>query len=393
MRAKPLDGVRVLDLTRLLPGPVCTLHLADMGADVLKVEDPGAGDYARWMPPVDKVHSPFFLAINRNKRSMKLNLKSDRGRELFLSLAAKADVVVEGNRPGVVERLGIGYGAVSSVNQAIVYCAISGYGQDGPYRDRAGHDINYLSYAGIAEQMGPAEGGPALINFQIADLAGGSLSAAMGILAALVEARATGQGRYVDISMTDCSFAHGVAALSSQLARGKTQPRGRDRLTGGLPCYGFYQTKDGRHMSVGALEPKFWKTLCVELGRPDLAERGLVLGDDCDVVRAEIAAIFKSESQAHWTEHLADKDCCVAPVLTMGEAMANEQLVARDMVVEVDNPEDGRLAQFALPVKFSDFEFEVARPAPGHGAHTDEVLAELGLSADEIAALRKNAVV
>ncbi len=393
MRAKPLEGVRVLDLTRLLPGPMCTLHLADLGADVLKIEDPGAGDYARWHAPLAKKHSPFFLALNRNKRSMTLNLKNPEGRDLFLALAAKADVVVEGNRPGVVDRLGVGYQAAAAANPAIVYCALSGYGQDGPYRDRAAHDINYCSIAGVAEQMGPAGGPPALTNFQIADLAGGSLSAVMGILAALVDARASGKGRYVDVSMTDCTFAHGIAALSTYLAEGETAPRGRDRLTGGYPCYGFYGTSDGRHMSVGALEPKFWQVLCAELGRPDLAEKGWVTGAEADEVRAEVEAIFKSETQAHWTEKLAGKDCCVAPVLTLGESMQDPQIAARKMVVEVDNPEDGRLAQFAFPIKLSEFEFTVERPAPGQGEHTGEVLAELGLSDDEIAALKQSGAV
>jgi len=393
MRPKPLAGVRVLDLTRLLPGPMCTLHLADMGADVLKIEDLGGGDYARWNEPKKTAHSPFYLAINRNKRSLKIDLKKDGGRDIFLRLASKADVIVEGFRPGVVDRLGIGYGDIEPLNPGIVYCALSGYGQDGPYRDRAGHDINYCSYAGIADQMGPRDGPPALTNFQIADLAGGALSAAMGILAALVEQRATGRGRYVDISMTDCTFSHGVAALGTYEGLGRSLPRGQDMLTGGLPCYGFYETKDGRYMSLGALEPKFWKTFCEAVGRPDLVARHIVMGKQADEVRDQVAAVFRSETQAHWTKLLADKDCCVAPVLTLEEAMANEQLRARAMVVGVDHPADGTLPQFAFPVKFNDFDFTVERPAPEHGEHTDEVLGELGLNEQEIGTLRRTGVI
>lgn len=393
MQRKPLTGLRVLDLTRLLPGPMCTLHLADMGAEVIKIEDPRVGDYVRWTPPLVRTHSPLFLAINRNKKSVKLDLTTARGKELFLQLAGSAHVVLEGFRPGVVQELGIDYEAVRAVNPAIVYGSLTGYGQTGPYRDRAGHDINYCGYVGVADQIGEAGAAPALPNFQIADLAGGALSAAMGLLAAVTEQQMTGQGRYLDVAMTDCTLAHEVVALSTLVAYGTTRPRGQDLLTGGLPCYGYYETRDGRYMAVGALESKFWARLCSELGRSDLADKGLATGAEGEAVRSEIAAVFKQETQAHWTAKLAAADCCVAPVLDLAESMEDDQVQARDLVVEVDHPDDGTLVQFAFPIKFSDFTFEVERPAPRHGEHTEEVLGEAGVGKAELAELRRTGVI
>ena len=224
MRAKPLSGVRVLDLTRLLPGAMATLHLADMGADVIKIEDTDAGDYSRTMGRVRDGMSDSFRLLNRNKRAMRLDLKQARGREAFLRLAERADVVVEGFRPGVVAKHGVGYEAVSAVNPRVVYCSISGYGQDGPYAQRAGHDINYVGYAGVGDQIGTAES-PVVPNFQIADLLGGALVPAMGILAALVDARSSGKGRYVDVAMTDAALAHAIFPLLGFLEHGKAPVR------------------------------------------------------------------------------------------------------------------------------------------------------------------------
>lgn len=248
-RPKPLAGVRVLDLTRLLPGPVATMHLADMGADVIKIEDTGAGDYARTLG------SPhFYSMVNRNKRGLRLDLKQAQGRELLLGLARDADILVEGFRPGVMDKLGVSYAALAAVNPRLVYCSITGYGQDGPYRNHAGHDINYIGYAGVGDQIGLEGGPPVVPNFQIADLLGGALTPVMGMLAALVDARAGGRGRHVDVAMTDAVFAHALLPLLDTLDHGATPPRGTTMLSGGLPCYNVYRTRDGRYMAVGSLE-------------------------------------------------------------------------------------------------------------------------------------------
>jgi len=393
VRAKPLDGLKVLDLTRLLPGPICTLHLGDMGADVLKIEDTGAGDYARVLPPLAKSMAPFFLAINRNKRSMKLDLRNEQGVEIFMKLAADADVVVEQFRPGVVDRLGIDYDAVKAVNPAIVYCAITGYGQGGPYRDRAGHDINYCAYAGVSDQMGARDGAPMVPNFQIADLLGGGQAAVMGILAAVIDARASGEGRYVDVAMTDVTLAHAVASLGNYAALDEVTPRGGGLLSGGIPNYNMYETGDGRWMALGALEPKFWQAFCEGAERPDLFGRGMMPGAEADQVIEETATLFKTRSQADWSEFADRVDCCLAPVLTVAEAQNDPQLKARKMFVTEAHPTEGDVLQYAFPLKMSDFEFGIEQHAPAQGEHSEEVLCKLGYSADEIAALKSGNVI
>jgi crotonobetainyl-CoA:carnitine CoA-transferase CaiB-like acyl-CoA transferase len=386
----PLDGVRVLDLSRLLPGPVCTLHLADLGADVVKVEDTGAGDYARslGLAPTDgraasDAPSAFFRMVNRNKRSLALDLKASAGREAFLRLAQRADVIVESFRPGVVDKLGVGYAAVAARNPRIVYCSITGYGQTGPYRDRAGHDINYLGYAGVLDQTGTSGGPPALSNLQVADLLGGSMNASTAILAALFGASRTGQGSHVDVAMTEGSLAHNIFALHAIESLGRVQARGADLLTGGVPCYGVYATQDGRYLAVGALEGKFWRVLCEALDRPDLIAGQLSTGQAGALVRQQLAAVFAQQTQAQWIERLADIECCVSPVLSLDESLADAQVRARDMIV---SGADG-IRQYAPPFRLSGHTFAVARPAPAQGEHSAEILREAGFSAEEIGLL------
>lgn len=389
-RPKPLAGIRVLDLSRLLPGPVATLHLADLGADIVKIEDTAAGDYARSMGAGGEGQGPsfFFRLINRNKRSLRLDLKQPAGVEVFLRLAREADIVVEGFRPGVVDKLGIGYAAVARINPRIVYCSISGYGQTGPYRERAGHDINYIGYAGVLDQIGEAGGAPVVPNFQIGDLLGGALAPLIGILAALVDARACGRGRYVDAAMTDAVLAHAVLPLAGLLGRGMAPARGADLLSGGVPCYGVYATSDGRHMAVGALEEKFWHLLCEAVERPDLKPHGLAEGEKGAQVREELARVFARRSQAEWIAAFERVDCCVTPVLTIAESLENEQLRARGMIVEADG-----LTQFAPPFKLSDLEFAIERPAPAPGEDSAQILREAGYAETEIDMLKAQGII
>ena len=388
MQNKPLSGVRILDLTRLLPGPLATQHLADYGAEVIKIEDTGAGDYARTMGAMAGDSSYFYQVVNRNKLSVQMNLKHEEGRALFCRLVEGADAVFEGFRPGVMDKLGLGYETLAAINPRLVMCSISGYGQTGPYAQRAGHDINYIGYAGVLDQTGTAGGAPAISNLQIGDLLGGTMSAAMGALLALYEARATGRGRHVDVAMTDAVLAHAIFPLVEVLAHGAVQARGEDLLTGGVPCYGVYATADGRHMAVGALEEKFWNLLCDTLQRADLKPAHLDTGAAGAAARQALAAIFSSRSLAEWTAVFDAVDCCVTPVLKLEESLTNAQVQARGMVVDV-----GGVRQFGPPVRLSGHVADAARPAPRPGADADQVLSGLGLSREEIARLRETGVI
>jgi crotonobetainyl-CoA:carnitine CoA-transferase CaiB-like acyl-CoA transferase len=360
---------------------VATLHLADMGADVVKVENREEGDYAR------SLSSLLFRLVNRNKRAIRLDLKRREGREVFLRLAEDADILVESFRPGVMAKLGLDYGPVAAANPRIVYCSITGYGQDGPYARRAGHDINYVGYAGVGDQIGTSEA-PVVPNFQIADLLGGALVPAMGILAALVEARSSGRGRHVDVAMTDAVFAHAILPLVGYLENGKAPERGTGMLGGGLPCYHLYRTRDGRYMAVGALERKFWETLCDILGCPQLKRKHIVHGDEASAAKESIAAIFAARTQSEWTQVFANADCCVSPVLAIEESLADAQLSARGMVVRSEG-----MTQFAPPLRFSEFEFQILRAAPEPGEHTEEILGAAGYDRTQIDALRNSGVI
>jgi crotonobetainyl-CoA:carnitine CoA-transferase CaiB-like acyl-CoA transferase len=386
--ALPLSGLRVLDLTRLLPGGFCTLLFADLGAEVLKVEDTGVGDYIRWSPPYydgaeDSAKSALYLALNRGKRSIRLNLKDERGREVLLRLVRDYDVLVEGNRPGVMDRLGVGYERLAHENPPLVYCAITGYGQDGPYRDRSGHDMNYLGLIGLLGLTGEKGGPPVQAAGQIADI-GGGLMAAFAILAALRERDRSGAGQFVDVSMTDGALSWLGLVAGRYFAEGVAPQRGDLELAGRLICYRPYACKDG-WVTLGALEPKFWQAWCRGVGREDLIDKQFEApGSDA---HAQVEQIFLERTRDEWHEFAAQHDCCLEPVLGLDDALESELVRARRMVVELDQPGTDGVKQLGMPVRFSRTPGGPQGPGPVLGADTEDVLRAAGYSDDEVAAL------
>jgi alpha-methylacyl-CoA racemase len=401
----PLEGVRVLDLSRLLPGGFCSLLLADFGADVVKVEDTGMGDYIRWSPPQyegahESARSALFLSLNRNKRSIRLDLKHERGREALLALVREYDVVLESFRPGVLDRLGVGYERMREENPGIVYCAISGYGQDGPKREASGHDMNYLGLIGLLGLTGERGGEPVQAAGQIADLGGGALMAAFGIMAALRErdgapARAggtgpakpgSGEGQLVDVSMADGALSWLAMVAAGYLADGTVPHRGDLALAGSLICYRPYECADG-WVTLGALEPKFWQAFCRGVGREDLVASQFERPGSQP--HTEVVEIFKGRARAEWEAFALAHDCCLEPVLELDEALSSELVREREMVVEIEQPGvEGPVRQLGIPVKLGRTPGEHARlPGPALGEHTEAVLLAAGHTEAEVAEL------
>jgi alpha-methylacyl-CoA racemase len=390
-----LEGVRVLDLSRLLPGGFCSLLLADFGAEVLKVEDTGMGDYVRWSPPYhegaeDSAKSALFLSLNRGKRSVRLNLKEEAGREVLLRLVREYDVLLESFRPGVMDRLGVGPERLRGENPRLVYCAISGYGQDGPNTASSGHDMNYLGLNGVLGLTGQPGGPPVQSAGQIADLGGGALPAAFGILAALRERERSGEGQLVDVSMFDGSLSWLAMVAARYLCDGEAPERGSLELAGGLICYRPYECSDG-WVTLGALEPKFWREWCEGVGREDLVDKQFERpGSDA---HAEVERIFRERTRREWQDFAAQHDCCLEPVLELDEALDSELVRARDMVVRIDQPGTDGVQLLGVPVKLSRTPGAPAGPGPALGEHTDEVLTALGYSAANVASLRESGAV
>jgi crotonobetainyl-CoA:carnitine CoA-transferase CaiB-like acyl-CoA transferase len=378
-----LQGVRVLDMSRLLPGPFLTMVLADLGADVVKIEDPQAGDYMRRAPPQKGGMSGRYLAVNRGKRSVVLDLKSAAGREAMLRMASHADVVVESFRPGVLDKLGVGYAALNARNPGIILCAVSGFGQTGPYTHRAGHDLGYLAIAGVLAMGGQAGGAPMMPGVQIADLAGGALWGATAILGALVRRHRTGTGAHLDISMTEGA----LALLSAELGNvdcGAHPTRGMANLNGGLACYNIYRTRDDRYLAVGALEPKFWLALNQAVGRQTTVAELIPEAPVQARARGELASIFATRTAAEWNAVLASHDCCVEVVTEMDELADHPLHQAREVFFTFDaGPGIGMVRQARTPLGAPSS----PRRPPLQGEHTREVLAEYGFSDAEITSL------
>ncbi len=389
----PLASLKVLDFSTLLPGPFASLLLADMGAEVLRIESPTRMDLLRVLPPHDQGVSASHAYLNRNKRSLALDLKRPEALEVVRQLLQEHDIVLEQFRPGVMERLGLGYEALKTINPRLIYVSITGYGQTGPYKDRAGHDINYLALAGLASQTGRRDQGPLPLGIQAADIAGGSLHGVIGLLAAVIARQHSGQGQHLDISMTDCVFSLNAMAGAGYLACGVEPGMEQQALNGGS-FYDYYRSRDGRWLSVGSLEPVFMQQLCQALGRPELAAQGLSpVAEQQQALKRALQSEFEQRDFAELCQLFAGLDACVEPVLSLAEAVQHPQLQARRLVSQVPR-EDGSLqAQMACPLKFSE-----GLPEPRHigarlGAHSTQVLTELGYSAERIEALRREGIV
>ncbi len=376
-----LEGIRVVDLSRLFPGPFATQLLADLGADVIKVEEPGRGDYMRGFAPVVRGESLFFLHLNRNKRSVALNLKHPEGRKALLALVDRADVVVESFRPGVMERLGLGPDELLARNPRLVYCSVTGYGREGPYADRAGHDLNYLGVAGALGLLRDDRGRPVMPHFQIGDVGGGGLNACIGILAALIARERTGRGQVVDAAMVD-----GVATwLTYRWAhRQAGTPQTELHLTGRYPCYNVYEAADGKYVALAALEPQFWDRFCRRIGRPEWIEAQFAEGETRDRMMDELRALFRTRTRDEWVAELAEADCCATPVLELDELEEDPHWRARGLARPVEVPGWGVLRMLGFPLGLSATPPSVRRPPPRLGEHTREVLREAGLPEGEI---------
>lgn len=377
-----LKDLKILDFSTLLPGPFASLMLADMGAEVLKISSASKPDIVTDYPPfIEGTDISACQAwLGRNKKSMFLNLKTEEGVAIVKELVKEYDIVLEQFRPGVMDKLGIGYEDLKAVNPSVIYCSLTGYGQTGPLRDAAGHDINYMARSGIISHAGRKEEGPSLMNFQIADIAVGSLNSVIGILAAVNHRRNTGQGQYIDVAMMDGCVPFNSIDGASFLVSGKQPEREGERLNGGC-VYDFYETKDEQYMSVGSLEPQFWSRFCMAIGREDLIE-GTVWPENVEEVKAQIRGIFKTKTREEWVEVFAEYDACVQPVLDLKEALLeDEQIRAREMVVEVDLPlHDGvKVKQLATSIKMSECPCIYEQAGYPAGYHTKEMIERLGL--------------
>lgn len=390
--AGPLSSLKVLDFSTLLPGPFGTMVLADLGAEVLRIESPTRPDMVRIMPPMVDGVSAAHAYLNRSKRSLAIDLKKPEGVQLVKQLVADYDIVIEQFRPGVMQRLGLDYEVLKALNPRLIYCSITGYGQTGPYRNRAGHDMNYLSVAGVMSYNGRQASGPAPMAVQVADVAGGSCHAVMAVLAAVIERSHSGEGQQIDISMTDAAFSLHALTAPAALQGGDQPEMERTQLNGGS-FYDCYATADGRYLSVGGLEPQFGMAFCQAIGKPELAPR-LLITEPVQLagVKQEIAAAIATRSLAEWQQVFSKVDACVEPVLSFAEACEHPQIQARDMLVEVPGATMPQ-RQLASPFKFSRSAPQYRHAGCALGAHTEEVLVEQGLSADDIARLKQLRVV
>ena len=390
----PLSSLKILDFTALLPGPFATMMLADMGAEIIRIEAPHRPDLVRLMPPFDGDTSAWHRVLNRSKRALALDLKRPEAVEIIHRLIKERsfNIIVEQFRPGVMERLGLDYERLEAVEPSLIYCAITGYGQTGPLRERAGHDINYLALSGVMSHSGRRETGPTPMGVQIADVGGGSLGALVGLLAAVIHRQVTGEGQFVDISMYDMMLAWQAHIISQHLIGDETPQREALPLNGG-GFYDYYETADGRFLAVGSLEPQFWQGFCKAIGQPELVSAGYTQDPRVQQeVKESVRQAMRQKTLAEWDVVFATVDVCVEPVLTIPEAVAQPQTTARAMIVEVERPDGTLQRQVASPYKFSKTPASYRHTGTALGADTDEILSEIGYDAPAIAALREAGV-
>ncbi len=387
-----LTGLKVLDLTRLLPGPLCTMLMGDYGAEVIKIEDTASGDPTRAVGKQVDGSGAFFRQLNRNKKSICLNLKTTAGKEIFLRLAAESDVLVEGFRPGVMQRLGLGYEEIREINPGIVYASISGYGQEGPYRERAGHDINYTALAGLLELSAATGEGPVMPAVQIADIAGGSLTALSGIMMALFARSQSGTGSYVDVSMTRGLLPWLTYAASSLDDPEALPRRGRGHITGAFACYNFYETADGKYMSLGALEPAFWQNFCMAVKRPEWIPKQFDEAERLKLIE-EVQTLFNEKTRDQWVELFSAHDACCEPVLALPEAVEHPLSCELGFWLDASRDSSNPEKQPGFPLLFSGSAGDLRLPPPRLGEHTVEILQSLGYDGNTIAALHNEGAI
>jgi len=394
-----LEGIAILDLSYQGPGPFCTAILGDLGADVTRISPPPSAGARQTTQDTDQRQAAY-SASNRNKKSIMLNLKPDDGRRIFHQLATEADVIVEGFRPGVVQRLGIDYDTISAINPGIVYCSVTGYGQDGPYAQLPGHDVNYISFAGVLDVIGERDRPPVIPLNLVADYGAGGMSAAIGILSAIIAREKTGRGQYVDISLTDTTISLLTQiVLDPYFMTGVAPGRGGHFLSGAHPCYAIYRTKDGGYISLGCLEPWLWENLCREIGREDFIPynmtRNPVAAEDAkwQEIRDFLTRLFLTKTRDEWFEQMKDKNIPIGKVLSLKEVFADPQVLHRGMVMELDHPTEGKVRQAGTGIKLSDTPCKFRDFASPTGADTEEALKGLGYSEEKISELRRDGVI
>lgn len=390
---QPLEGIKILDCTRLLPYQYCTMILGDLGAEVLKIEEPREGDYGRWGDSARTYESVAFVMANRNKKSMKLNLKHEKGKEILKKLASDYDVLIESFRPDVMDRLGVGYREIQKVNPRIIYCSATGFGQTGPYKDKVGHDVNYLGISGILACTGEQTGRPVIPGIPLGDMAGGGLFPALAIMAALLGRERKGLGQYIDVGQTDVLTSLNIRNISEVLAQRKGQKARPVDLRGFSLCYNTFKTRDGKFIALGAIEPKFWQNFCRAVGKEDWIQRHFSVYQDGRPETEELKELFASKTQKEWIEIFEKTDACFSPVLTPDETLADRHLREREIITTMDDPHRGETIQIGFPAKFSGGLNFKRSPAPMFGEHTAEVLTNLGYTSEEIEILKNEGVI